>query len=188
MTQQNFFENYLQVLQAIEHCEKNNLLTPALVMLYSAIDSVSWLASGNNKESGKAFKAWVERWMLKEPQIKCTAEELYSARCGLVHTLTPTSSLTKKGTRKIAYAWGTASNQRLEELIKTVGSDHELVSVHLSDLIQAFRVGMADYLDHVWEDPQRRKALEEKCREHFATLSMDNVDEALSRMNPLDRK
>lgn len=45
MSQKNFFANYRQLLQAIEHCEENNLRTPALVMVYSAIDSLSWLLS-----------------------------------------------------------------------------------------------------------------------------------------------
>ncbi|WP_313499325.1 hypothetical protein [Stutzerimonas nitrititolerans] len=183
MSQQNFYDNYLQVLQAITHCEENNLLTPALVMLYSAIDSVSWLACTTTKESGKAFKAWVTDWMLKDPRIQCTAEELYAARCGLVHTLTPTSSLTQRGIRKVAYSWGTASNRRLEELIDSVGANTELVPVHLSDLIQVFRTGMADYLEYVAEDPQRFDTFKEKCREHFATLSMDQVDEALTRLS-----
>ncbi|MBA4682522.1 hypothetical protein DP090_010385 [Pseudomonas sp. MDMC216] len=188
MTQQNFYANYLQVLQAIEHCENNNLLTPALVLLYSSIDSVSWLATSSTKESGKAFKTWVTDWMLKTPTIKCTADELYAARCGLVHTLTPTSSQTQKGTRKIAYSWGTASNEQLEELIQRTGSNQKLVSVHLSELIQAFRIGMADYLNYVSEDPLRMEAFEEKCKEHFATLSIDRVDQAVNLMGQLDRK
>ena len=56
MSQRNFYANYLQVLVAIDHCEKNNLLIPALIMTYSAIDSVSWLAASNSRDSGKAFK------------------------------------------------------------------------------------------------------------------------------------
>lgn len=180
MTQQNFFSNYLQLLQAIEHCEKSNLLIPALVMVYSAIDSVSWLASGNCKESGKAFKRWTTDWMLKDPKIKCTADELYAARCGLVHTLTPTSSMTSKGVRKIAYSWGTGENADLERLIKIAGSEESLTSVHLSDLIQAFRNGMADYLEHVRNDPNLMKAFQEKCGEHFSTLPVSRVTELLA--------
>ncbi|MGE6992670.1 hypothetical protein [Stutzerimonas zhaodongensis] len=185
---QNFYNSYLQTLQAIEYCENNHLQTPALVMLYSAIDSVSWLSSSNPKASGKAFKAWVSEWMLKDPRIKCTAEELYAARCGLVHTLTPTSSLTQRGIRKVAYAWGSASSQRLEELIDSVDAASELVAVHLSDLIQVFRNGMADYLEYVSEDSQRKEAFEAKCREHFATVSMERVDEAINQLNMLNGK
>lgn len=180
MNQKNFFANYIQVLEAIEHCEEKNLLTPALVMLYSAIDSVSWLASGDNQESGKAFRRWVSDWMLKDPKIKCNAGELYAARCGLVHTLTPTSNLTKKGTRKVAYSWGTGDNSHLEKLINRLGHEPELVSVHLSDLIQSFRNGMADYLQYVYQDPQRMKAFDEKCGQHFTTLSIERVEEAMT--------
>lgn len=188
MSQQNFYANYLQLLQAIEHCEENHLLTPALVMLYSAIDSVSWLASSNQKESGKAFRQWVSNWMLKDSTIKCSADELYAARCGLVHTLTPTSSMTQKGTRKIAYSWGSGNNDQLETPISGLGADTELVSVHLSDLIKVFRNGMADYLVYVRQDSQRMKHFEEKCGEHFATLSIERVDEAMNLLGLLNGK
>jgi hypothetical protein len=103
MTQQNLFENYKHLIQAIWYCEENHLLTPALVMIYTAIDSVSWIAASSSKDSGKAFQKWVSEWMLKDPRIKCSAEELYAARCGVVHTLTPNSSMTQKGVRRIAY-------------------------------------------------------------------------------------
>lgn len=73
MTQKNFFENYKQLLQAIWLCEENHLLTPALVMIYTAIDSVSWIAAGSSKESGKAFKRWVSEWVLKDLRIKCSS-------------------------------------------------------------------------------------------------------------------
>lgn len=180
MTQQNFHTSYIQLLQAIEHCEKNNLVVPTLVMVYSAIDSVSWLASGDSKESGKAFKRWVTDWMLNDPKIKCTAEELYAARCGLVHTLTPTSSTTSKGVRKIAYSWGSGENDDLERLIKISASEETVTSVHLSDLIQAFRTGVADCLDQIYNDPERKRAFDKKCSEHFATIPHSKVSELLA--------
>ncbi|MCY1284796.1 hypothetical protein D9M70_337130 [compost metagenome] len=52
----NFYNNYLQVLVAIEYCERQNLLLPALIMTYSAIDSVSWLAAGSSKDSGSGLR------------------------------------------------------------------------------------------------------------------------------------
>lgn len=179
MTQQNFYQSYIQLIQAIEHCERNNLVVPTLVMVYSAIDSISWLAGENRKESGKAFKKWVNDWMLKDPKIKCTAEELYAARCGLVHTLTPTSSLTSKGVRKIAYSWGSGDNDDLERLIKISASEEAVASVHLSDLLQAFRTGMADCLEQIYKDPERKRSFEKKCGEHFATIPRSRVSELL---------
>ena len=187
MSEQNFFVSYLQVLAAIDHCEENNMLPPALVLLYSAIDSVSWLASNNHKESGKAFRQWVSDWMLTDPKITCSADELYAARCGLVHTLTPTSTLNQKGVRKISYSWGKDNdNQILERLIQHFGQDHELVSVHLSDLVLSFRNGMADYLQYVYQDPERIKAFEEKCGQHFASISREQVDDVMKTLGLLD--
>ncbi|MDI4001730.1 hypothetical protein QK412_10065 [Pseudomonas aeruginosa] len=179
MPSKNFYDNYLQVLVAIEHCERQNLLLPALIMTYSAIDSVSWLAADSSKDSGKAFRKWVSEWMLKSRSLQCSADELYAARCGILHTFTPTSTLNAKGVRKIGYSWGTGDNSKLEQLIDATRSQETIVSIHLSDLIQTFRNAMADYLEYVYSDPQREAAFEAKTSEHFSTLGIETVDEYL---------
>ena len=68
------------------------------------------------------------------------------------------------------------------------GAAQKLVSVHRRDLIQAFRIEMADQMDHVSEDLLPREAFEEKYKEHFAALSMKRVEEAVSLVGQLDRK
>lgn len=184
MTQQSLFQNYMQLLEAVEHCEQSNLLIPALVLIYSAIDSVSWLAADNHKESGKAFKKWTQDWLLRSGDLDCSAEELYAARCGIIHTLTPISSLTSKGVRKIAYSWGTARNEDLKALINLTPSSNELVAVHLSDLIRVFRNAMADYINHVQSDPDLRAAYEKKCEQHFTHITNSRLDNLVKLVTP----
>lgn len=170
MSRQSFYNNYIQLIRSLDHAEENHLVVPALVLVYSAIDSVSWLAAPGSKDSGKYFRNWVEKWLLRDPRIKCNAEELYAARCGLVHTLTPTSSMTQKGVRKIAYSWGSGNNALLDSALKMGQLESQIVSVHLSDLIEAFRNGMADYMEYVDRDPTLTAAFEKKCEEHFAFI------------------
>lgn len=173
MSRQSFYDSYIQLIRSLDHAEENHLVVPALVLVYSAIDSVSWLAADGSKDSGKYFRTWVAKWILKDPRIKCSAEELYAARCGLVHTLTPTSSMTQKGVRKIAYSWGSSDNALLDSVLKNGELESQLASIHLSDLIEAFRNGMADYMEYVDRDPALRAAFEKKCEEHFAYIVVD---------------
>lgn len=185
MSEQNLYANYIEMIKAIEHCVDNRLLLPALVMIYTSIDSVSWLANNNPKLSVKdAFTKWVDEWMLKNQDIdkliNCSSKELYAARCGLLHTLTPESDLTQRGVRKTAYSWGKAENSKLEELIVLQGQQNQITAVNLETLLNSFREAMADYLDHVYNNKELKDHFLEKAKLHFATLSIDKVDSFLS--------
>ena len=112
---ENLFKNYYQLIQATDDCINKHMIMPALILIYSAIDSAGWIASDDLDEGvGTRFQNWVNKWMLKSGKLKCTAEELYAARCGVLHTLTPNSTLSeKKGVKRIAYAWGKAKHEGL---------------------------------------------------------------------------
>jgi hypothetical protein len=117
-------------------CFDKKLITSALVLLYSAIDITSWLASDKpNATVRECFVTWVEKYLLASKPLKCTALELYSARFGLVHTLTPDSQLVEQGkARLIAYAWGTAKSNDLSKLIDMTKLSDKAVAVQVEEL------------------------------------------------------
>jgi hypothetical protein len=178
MSEQNLFRNYLQLMLAIKHCIKENLVMPALVLIYTAIDSVSWLAMRGqaSKVVGQRFQGWVNDWMLKAKGLPCTAEELYAARYGVLHTLTPDSSLsTEKGVRRVLYAWGNAKVENLQKSIDTL-QEHNVVAIHLNDLFEAFRLGFADFIDSTMKDPEAAKHFVSKAAKHFANIDKKTMD------------
>ena len=175
------FKNYFQLIQATNDCVNNHMIIPSLVLIYSAIDSASWLASETPKEEvGSRFKKWVNTWMLHSGKLKCSAEELYAARCGVLHTLTPNSTLSeKKGVRIIAYSWGKAKQDKLEESISALSMSHNTVSVHLEDLFCCFREGFADYLDYVFSNDEVKEKFLSKSGQHFENMEIEKMDEFL---------
>ncbi len=179
----NLFKNYFQLIKATEDCINKHMIIPALVLIYTAIDSASWIASENPSESvGTRFQNWVNKWMLNNGKLKCTAEELYAARCGVLHTLTPNSTLSeKKGVRKIAYAWGNAKYEELEESITALSMNDNVASIHLEDLFWSFREGFANYLEHVFSSDEERDKFLSQSGQHFANLEMEEMDDFLKR-------
>ena len=178
---ENLFNNYYQLIEATDVCVNKHMIMPALILIYTAIDSVGWIASDNPKEAvGTRFQNWVNKWMLKNGRLKCTAEELYAARCGVLHTLTPNSTLSeKKGIRKIAYAWGIAKHEDLDESISALSMNNRIVSIHLDDLFSSFREGFADYIEHVFSNREIKEKFLKKSGQHFANLKMEKMDEFL---------
>jgi hypothetical protein len=56
---ENLFTSYYQLIQAADECVNKNMVLPALVLIYTAIDSVSWIASEDQNELvGIRFKKW----------------------------------------------------------------------------------------------------------------------------------
>lgn len=179
---ENLFKNYYQVIQATDDCLKNNMNMPALILIYTAIDSASWIASDDPNEAvGTRFQNWVNKWMLKSKRLKCSAEELYAARCGVLHTLTPNSKLSEnKGVRKIAYAWGKAKHEDLEESISSISMSKSIVSIHINDLYWAFREGFADYLELVFSNKESKEKFLNKSGQHFVNLEMEKMEDFLN--------
>ncbi len=175
------FKNYFQLIQAADDCVNKHMIIPSLILIYSAIDSASWLASENpSEEVSSRFKKWVNTWMLKHGKLKCSAEELYAARCGVLHTLTPNSTLSeKKGVRKIAYSWGKAKQDKLEESISALSMSDNMASIHLEDLFWCFREGFADYLEHIFSSDEGKEKFLSKSGQHFENMEIEKMDEFL---------
>jgi hypothetical protein len=90
-------------------CLENGLMMPALMLLYATIDCMAWLDRDLSHDDVKRddFLRWVDRHLLPNGAIPCTAIDLYAARCAILHSYTAESLLSRQGqARQIWYAWG----------------------------------------------------------------------------------
>lgn len=114
--------------------------------------------------------------MVSNGILPCTALELYAVRCGILHTFTAESDLSRSGSSpKLAYAWGTAKSGDLQTAARLLNRD-DLVAVHVEDLVQLFRHGVADYLDEVSQDPAREATLQKQVSLWFTHLDKSIVE------------
>jgi len=153
-----FQRNLTELLDSIEDCLAKRRILPCLMLLYSGIDVIASLEAG--RASRSAFTKWVNRYVLKSTSLSCTASDLYGARCGILHTLSAESDMSRKGqARQIVYAWGAAKAADLALTSKGIGRTD--CAIHIRELIDAFRSGLADYLDEVMRDDNRQQRLYE---------------------------
>ncbi|MFC1619192.1 hypothetical protein ACFL45_04525 [Candidatus Neomarinimicrobiota bacterium] len=157
MSEAKLIENMRQLGEGIQACLDKKLYTSALILIYSAIDITGWLASTNPKAKvRKRFTNWVDSYLLSAKELGCTSLELYSARCGLVHTFTPDSKIVEsEKVRRIAYAWGEKKSSDLQKLIEKTGWSDRLVAVRVEDLYEAWRLGLVMFI-HELKDNQKR--------------------------------
>src|ERR1035437_952786 len=100
---------------------------PALVLLYSAIDVFASLVRPETEPdtNGGYFKKWAEDYMIGPSRLKIASDDLWGARCGLLHTHSPSSRDSRRGkARKLAYyrarALSPGMQQVLESTLKSV--------------------------------------------------------------------
>jgi len=174
-----FEENVTALLESIEDCLDKRRLLPCLILVYSGIDIISSLEPG--RASGSAFMAWADKYLLKAVPLACTPSDLWGARCGILHTFSAESDMSKKGqARCIVYAWGNANTGDLASAGKELGR-HECV-IHMRELINGFRSGLANYVEEVMRDDNRRKQLEAGASTWFTHMDQNTVKSFLESL------
>jgi hypothetical protein len=96
------------IVNDIHVCLKNNAPTGAVLLTYCAIDAMAFLSmpQGNQKVERPDFRNWVKKYMKTDSSqpYQYHEEDLYGARCGIVHTYGAESDLSNKNKcKKIAY-------------------------------------------------------------------------------------
>jgi hypothetical protein len=171
---QQVFDSLLQVFSTAEVCAERGVQLPALILAYSAIDSMGWMAAEDPKARVRdRFVFWVDKYALPAvPRLSCTSVELYAARCGVLHTLTADSDLTERGVRRIVYAWGAADLADLERAT-LLADPTKWVAVHISDLTAAVRLGTAQMLEDAQSDSILATRLAQRGAGFFESIGKD---------------
>ena len=155
--------------RAVELCLASHLRAPALVLIYTGIDFMASFDRPQeaSKVARQHYLDWVERYLLPNGQLNCSAIDIYAARCALVHTYGGTSALTQDGkARSIGYAWGTKEPDEAQRVLDQVGiTDH--VFIHVGELFEAFKQGATSFLEDVGKDPAKFALVKRRAGELF---------------------
>jgi len=150
-------ESINELLNGILLVHGEDLSIPALILLYVGIDFVASLDRRDPyKDVTRAdFMAWVDRYLLPKSDFKCSSIDLYSARCGWVHTYTSKSRFVKTGEAKeIFYVFGLYDKE--DQLQKAIKDPSVTVAVHFTKLFNAFRDGLDVWEREFLADPDHR--------------------------------
>lgn len=185
MTTPSFIRNYEQVIQAAQHSLENDLHMPALILIYTLIDSIAWASSSDKEQQVRTrFESWLNQYVLSQRKVSCTATELYAARCGVLHTLTSTAKLTAGGSiRQVAYSWGSANPKALEKAIELI-ERKDVVGVHINDLLDAVKAGIEQTVKSADSDPELKVRLESAASLHFTEMKKETLECLLQEPQP----
>ena len=142
-------------IKAIEILQKEKCFEAALMLTYSGIDHLSWLSNPGEETGGADFKAWAEKY-LDLGSIGCSSNDLWSARCGLLHTAAAESRDFRNNKAKLVYYIDGAV--RVSE-----NADPNVVFVHVTNLFVSFLQGAVRCVGDCEVEPAKLALIEGKA-------------------------
>src|SRR5438128_1331218 len=112
----------MATVDAITHLVRANHYLHALVILYSTIDTLAWASISSGDVTRSDFCHWVRAYMNPELTMGCSPEDLYAARCALLHSSAAESKMSREGrASELWYVTAPKSTARLEAHRQKVG-------------------------------------------------------------------
>ena len=162
---------YQGIKKGIKVTYDNECYGSFLILIYSGIDAMSYLSMPPQQDEvqSKDFIQWADKYMrpyLSNRITRVTGDELYSARCAVVHTYTTESRKTKSGnTRIIGYMFGG------DKTIVWNSKVHpEMVLLRLDSLRDAFFSAIDKFLIQSYADKQKQPILEARLKKLLNTI------------------
>ena len=118
MSEASFDVVLTQLRSAVIDIFKSKRTLPGFLLLYTSIDILASLTRPEHTEatSGHLFKDWVNAYMLPKSSLPCTADDLWGARCGLLHTLTAESDMSRsKRAKMLSYIGDDLEAERMQK-------------------------------------------------------------------------
>jgi hypothetical protein len=140
----------------------------ALILFYGEMDFISSLSRpiSQSDTNGEVFKAWIDRYMLPNSQLNCNSEDIWAARCGILHTLSISSRKSRRGIAKeLGYVYKPDEIQKLQAIATSQGRDVKMISV--PDYRRAFYEGVYLFLEQIKNNADLRATV----THHFASVA-----------------
>jgi hypothetical protein len=165
-----------QLILAIDLCLEKGLTAPVLALVHVGIDTMAWLGLPDDQHdvTGEDFMQWVDTYLLPESGISCSALDLYSARCGVLHSMTGESRAIRRRTAKrLFYAWGNRNAEDLQRMVDLL--DEPIVAVQMETLVSAFRTAIDRFVAANERDRGLRERVGARMGKVFENTQLSGV-------------
>lgn len=170
----------IHTVDAINQLVVANRYLQALVVIYSAIDTLAWVSLESGDVTRSTFVQWVDTYINPEILIGCTARDLYAARCAIVHSSTTKSKLIRDGNaRELWYVTNSSSAERLQKYAKSVDSNAYVIPFTL--LEAAFTEGVMNFSEALMRNPDLNIRCVERMKQWLRFMPTPISDESDNR-------
>lgn len=153
----------MDTVDAVSSLVAANHYLQALVVLYSAVDTLAWVSVSTGDVTGADFCRWVDVYMKPQAQLACSAEDLYGARCALLHSGAAESKMSREGrANELWYVTSPHSVARLQAYAQNAGNRAKIV--YFTSLVEAFANGVMQFSDDLASNPNRHAQCSDRIK------------------------
>jgi hypothetical protein len=169
-----FFRNQIAGMTVLF---EKRISMPVLILLYVTIEIIAFVrAGGDDRCAGKRFQDFANKYLVKHLS-GISASDLWGTRCAFLHTGTPESSSSKKGTaREILYCWGKASIDHLHEVIRRSPDAFKYTATSFEDLFMALGNGVDDFGKDLEDDPRLYKECLKRIAKFYSYVPVPKIE------------
>ena len=167
--------NYEDMFAAIDACYYRALVVPCLSLVYTVIDTISWLAYGGKEASSKKrFLKWTETYLLPQLGSSYDSIDIYAARCSILHGLSWESDLSKNHkARSIVYSIG-RNTENSSELDKEIFSKDHVASIHIDTFIASLKAAVNTFFLDVASCDELKIRIRQANGKRYAKIKIDD--------------
>lgn len=145
---------------------------PALILLYAGIDAMAWVAisDGRMDVQGADFKLWTETYLLPDSNLECTTDDLWAARCGMVHAQLMDSRHARQD--KARHFWYYVGPKNRYLIPMSEGGQKKPLTLHIDVLVQAFKLSTKRFFDAIENDPALRALVWPRAERYYDEVSV----------------
>jgi len=153
----------VDTVDAIWQLVRAGRYTQTLVIIYSAIDTLAWASLSSGDVTRHDFCRWVNRYIRPESELGCTADDLYAARCALVHSGSAESRMSREGqATEIWYATSPHSVHLVQTHAQQTKSAAKVL--YFTNIVSAFVEAATRFSDEISGDIERLQSVNERIR------------------------
>ena len=139
---------------------ENECYGSVVVLILSGIDTMAYLGmpAGQQDVTRNDFVTWVDKYIRFPCREQLTGWDLYGARCGMLHSFSTISKLSRDGQcRQVGYM-----DRSIPEVRYDPNVDEDFVLVSIEALAEAFFKGVDKFLIDVYSDVQSVELADER--------------------------
>jgi hypothetical protein len=140
-------------IESLRCLYNKRLLMPFLMILYATIDIFGFVTASDETDApGQRFRSFVQIFMMKYLK-NVTPDDLWGARCAILHTGTPESDYSSKNkAHQIFYSWGIADISLSNKVISRSDNPEKYVAATIENLSDALMSALCDLQDIIERD------------------------------------
>lgn len=164
-------QKYDKILYSIKLAKDNECFESVLILMYSMLDSLSWLNSNSLQIEKRNVKNdyinFLNKYYIKYLNINILAEEIYNARCAIVHTISGESKM--KNIKSLAYSNNiNAANETNDFLNKCNRID--VIAVDTVNMLEALVHAYKEFFKDINQDNNKRSNVIKKSENYYNFL------------------